>query len=149
MDKSKAIEFKKLSDMRLNSLSIFFEHNLLELIIQDYGYPVELALKSVICKKYNLKTYPPKKYFKLPSGEKIPYKNHNLSQLVQLADLENDLSNKMNKDTIFAINWIALNSWDINNRYTITGSTVENARYILNAITNKGSGVYQWITQYL
>jgi HEPN domain-containing protein len=132
-------EFQVLSEARLSAIKNLFAGGLYDIVCQDSGYVVEFGLKSAICKAINTERY--------PDNKKI-YRTHNLTQLVKLARLENDLNEKKVNDAKFFANWSLVSKWSVNMRYQPIGENEEeNAKDHINAIENPKDGVHPWIKQ--
>ena len=103
------------------------------------GYAVELALKACIARKINAHEIPDKKFIN-------DIYVHNLSQLVQRADLEKYRVHKEDTDNDFAINWGVVKDWNEGARYKEW--TEAKATELYAAITSSQGGILSWIQQY-
>src|SRR5437870_12443634 len=97
------------------------------------GYAVECALKACILKR--LSDY-------WPDDKKFMDKcyTHNLNELLQLADLENDLK----ASGAVAAKWFYVKDWNEQVRYQM-GKVERDARELYEAIIDPTDGVLQWL----
>ena len=100
------------------------------------GYVIECALKACICKKVQQYDFPPG-----PDLKKSHY-SHIFSELVDTADLKNNLVRKRKEDRDFAESWDILTFWNERKRYEYSVKESE-AGDLLRAIR----GVYPWIQE--
>jgi len=102
------------------------------------GYAIECALKACIAKQTRRHEFPPREKY----VQKL-YK-HDLSSLLQLAELDKKLENEMKTNTSLAANWGVVKSWTEQTRYKISGLK---GRDLYAAITGPNR-VLTWIKQH-
>lgn len=111
------------------------------------GYALELALKAVICKHWNVddlfadnNTYPKDSIRVL--------KVHDLSRLLLFSGLlENHRTEKSNNLT-FSTNWSNVEKWSESARYDRGRYNPLEVRVFLNSIDDPENGILTWIKNY-
>ncbi len=103
------------------------------------GYAVEIGLKACIAAKFVAEVIPDKTFVN-------DIYVHNLTKLVGLADLSQQLKEAQEKDQKFAENWALVVQWDESKRYVTTDANT--AQTTIEAITDPISGVFAWIKVY-
>ena len=98
-------------------------------------YAIERALKACVLKTMKRYHMPDKKVV-------VDSHTHDLSQLVTLAGLEGIRVRHARSNAKFALNWAVVKDWNEASRYE-TWSTQE-AADLLQAIDQRGSGVFSW-----
>lgn len=130
-------DFKVLADLRAEEARILLASGKQQGAYYLAGYAVECALKACIAKKTKRFEFPPKKAY----VERIY--NHNLKELVVLADLEAQLDRDTKANTAFAVNWNTVKDWTAQSRYKTSGLSGND---MYNAVTST-DGVLPWIKQ--
>lgn len=101
------------------------------------GYAVECALKACIAKHTRRYEFP----------RKVEYirrlYTHDLQELLKLAELDQQLKEDMERNTVLAKNWLVAKGWTEESRYRNTGL---NGRDLHSAIAGP-DGVLLWIKQ--
>ena len=100
------------------------------------GYAIECALKACIARHVRQHEFPDL------TAVRRNY-THDLAELIRAAGLEADLSNGMQVDPAFAVNWTVVKDWSEQSRYSTHSG--RQARDIVDAIHNPAHGVLQWI----
>jgi hypothetical protein len=103
------------------------------------GYSVECALKARIAKATRKHDFPDKK--KSDASHK-----HNLRELLKVANLEEARLEQAKRDPVFRNNWDVVQFWSEESRYRI--NSAEDARALVEAVSNRNHGVLQWIKQH-
>ena len=101
------------------------------------GYALECAFKACIAKKVNQYDFPDKE---------LAFNSftHDLTRLVGVAGLKQELFQKEKIDQNFALNWAVAKDWSEQARYDSNiGQAKANDLY--NAITNNDNGVLSWL----
>lgn len=134
-------ELEKNSTLRFNGLLAFHNNKLFELVNQDYGYPVEMLIKKIICEKKGVHSYPPNKE---NDCREEKYKKHDLNKLIELANLKSKANNLRIKNPEFNKAWIKVSSWDVNNRYKIVGFDEGTSADFIKAVQMVREEVMTW-----
>ena len=103
------------------------------------GLAVECALKACICKKTLRHDFPDKDLANKSYS-------HELSKLVQVADLESLLDADIRGDPQLAANWLIVKDWSVESRYETPGQA--KAEALGAAINDRRHGVMRWIRQH-
>lgn len=103
------------------------------------GYSVEIGLKACIAKQMSADVLPDKNFVN------DAYR-HELTRLVSLAGLSQDLSNKGQAEPAFATNWAIVAQWNPEKRYEAVDQF--SAQNIVGAIADNAAGVFPWIQTY-
>jgi len=104
------------------------------------GYALECALKACIAKKVNQYDFPNKKL------AEDSY-SHDLTKLVGVSGLKQELLQKEKSDQAFAVNWAVAKDWSEQARYDSNiGQAKANDLY--SAITDNNNGVLSWLKTY-
>jgi hypothetical protein len=98
---------------------------------------LECAIKACIAKKVNQYDFPNKKL----ADDSY---SHNLTKLIGVAGLTNDLTQKERTDQAFSVNWAVAKDWSEQTRYE-TNIGRAKARDLCNAITDNNNGVLPWL----
>lgn len=134
-------ELDKNSNLRYLSLEIFHKNKLFELVNQDYGYPVEMLIKKIICEKNHIHSYPPRTNKGCISPR---YKTHDLNDLIKLSGLSCKVDNLRSNDFEFYKAWLKVCSWDVNNRYKIVGFNEETSEDYIKVVKKVIEEVRTW-----
>ncbi|MBI1321596.1 hypothetical protein GC170_00195 [bacterium] len=105
------------------------------------GYALECGLKSCVLARVERTgiIFQDKKF-----AEKCW--THDLSLLIELADLKTVLDAAQSSDPNLYANWMVARAWTESTRYKITIET--EARELVQAISDANQGVLQWISRY-
>ena len=104
------------------------------------GYAVECALKACIARKTRIHDFPPK-----PNTVRDMY-THNVRDLVVLAELRDDLAERVRDCRIFREHWYAVRDWSDESRYVRTAGPA--ALGLCTAIVDRRHGVLRWLRQH-
>lgn len=94
------------------------------------GYAIELALKAVVCKKLAIEIFEKEE---VPRHIAKSFMIHDLSDLVILAGLANDMETNCRADDGFQICWSVVSDWSEQRRYEMACSA-ENAKLFVFSI---------------
>jgi HEPN domain-containing protein len=132
----KRTELKTLAAMRLEEARFLAEQGLFSGGHYLAGYAVELGLKAILAARF--------------MAEEIPDRDlvnriytHDLRNLVAHAGLDPDLRARSAVDDRFAENWEIVRNWNERSRYVINSK--DRARAMLEAVSDRTSGVFTWI----
>lgn len=103
------------------------------------GYVVECGLKACIAKKTSRYDFPDKRTVN------DSYR-HDLTILLGVAGLKQDLDNAMQANPRLELNWAIVKDWKVESRYT--KHSRREAEDLYSAITNRQDGVLRWVRQY-
>ncbi|SRR6266567_2581784 len=103
------------------------------------GYAVECALKSCIAKSTQRHEFPDKK--RVDSSY-----SHDLWSLLKVAGLERAYKERSRADGVFEKNWITVESWSEQSRYTRNQEM--SAQELLMAVTDRRHGILSWLKLY-
>lgn len=103
------------------------------------GYVVECGLKACIAKKTSIYDFPDKRTVN------DSYR-HDLTILLGVAGLKQDLDNAMQANPRLELNWAIVKDWKVESRYT--KHSRREAEDLYSAITNRQDGVLRWVRQY-
>ena len=134
-------DLKALSDLRIQEAKVLLENKQYSGAYYIAGYSVELALKACISSNFRADFLPDKKFV-----EKIYNKGHDLSNLIVLAGLRDDLDSEVKINPHFLGNWGVLNEWNEESRYRLWDAI--NANSLYEAITHPTNGILQWLKKY-
>ena len=131
-------ELQRLSDVRIREAKILFAAAEYSGSYYLAGYATECALKACYEKSVKKHDFPDKNSAKIFT--------HNLTALVDLANLKKELLEARQANSKFASGWDLVCRWTEESRYfTWTRDDVET---ILDAIIRRRDGVLPWIKRY-
>jgi hypothetical protein len=130
-------ELEILSELRLAEASALLAASHFNGAYYLAGYALECAIKACIAKKVNQYDFPNKKL----ADDSY---SHNLTKLIGVAGLTNDLTQKERTDQAFSVNWAVAKDWSEQTRYE-TNIGRAKARDLCNAITDNNNGVLPWL----
>lgn len=104
------------------------------------GYAVELALKACICKTLRLAAYPENEVRKA-------FLTHQISDLVLLAGLRDELDLARLARSDFADNWDVVAGWSPSDQY-VNARTQQEVADLIEAMQHPSEGVITWLAQY-
>ncbi|WP_422134283.1 HEPN domain-containing protein [Endozoicomonas sp. ALD040] len=133
-------ELESLSSIRIREAIILLENNEFNGACYLAGYSVECALKACICKQVKEFDFPNKKLAQ-------DSHTHNLTDLVGVAGLKQRLKKEEQDSETFKLNWAVVKDWKETSRYE---TNIEKTRAIdlIEAITDKQSGILQWLKKF-
>jgi HEPN domain-containing protein len=134
-------DFHKLAEIRIREAKVLLDHKCYEGAYYLAGYAVECALKAYIAKRTLAHDFPPK-----PQVVHSFYQ-HKIESLANLAELHNELRDRLNSGGQFERNWKHLTSWSEEKRYE-THIDAKSARDLYRAINNPRNGVLVWLKKY-
>ncbi len=126
-------DLQNLAEMRIREATILLKAGEFDGAYYIAGYAIECALKACILKR--LSDF-------WPDDKKFMDKcyTHDLNDLLQLADLENDLK----AAAAVAVKWVNVRDWNEQVRYEV-GKPEPDVRLFHEAITDPKDGVLQWL----
>ncbi len=131
-------DLKELSRIRLEEARVLLENGKYDGAYYLCGYAVECGLKACIAKQTKQYDFPDRKTVNQSY-------THDFTVLVGVAGLELDLGLKK-RDRAFQLNWGIVEQWSEESRYQKRSE--RDARELYLAVTNRESGVLQWIKQH-
>jgi hypothetical protein len=130
-------DLETLANIRISDAATLLAANQFDGAYYLAGYALECAFKACIAKKVNQFDFPNKKL------AEDSY-SHDLTKLVGVAGLKQELLQKEREDQEFALNWAVAKDWSEQARYDFNiGQTKANDLY--RAITNDNNGVLLWL----
>jgi len=132
----KQADLKELAGMRLDEARLLVDRGYFSGGYYLAGYAIELGLKAILARKFVANEIPDKDLV-------TRIYTHDLKSLVTQAGLEPFLKGRMAVDDRFSANWEIVRGWNEGSRYVI--NTDENARTLLEAVSDQTSGVFPWI----
>jgi HEPN domain-containing protein len=133
LSKSRLIE---LADAKLEDARFLLSHDRPGNAYYLAGYAVELLFKAVLSSRFRADT--------IPSRELVrEIFTHDLTKLLNLADLRQDLADLQDADPQFRGRWEVVLRWKESSRYE-TRDTNEAAE-LLDAIDDSRHGVLRWL----
>jgi len=132
-------DLQKLSNARIREAQILFRAGEYSGAYYLAGYAIECALKACFAKGVHRYDFPDRKIQKIFI--------HNLTELVVLANLKNELLTARQENEKFAAGWEVVSKWTEESRYSsplAKGDTEE----LLDAIVRRKDGVLPWIKRH-
>jgi hypothetical protein len=132
-------DFKDIANVRLREAKVLLQTRNYSGAYYLCGYVLECGLKACIAKQTRRFDFP----------DKVTVRDsysHDLLQLVKVAGLLTDLSNKSNTNPIFRGHWTIVKDWSEESRYE-RHSQIE-ASNLYEAVADPPDGVLQWIKQH-
>jgi HEPN domain-containing protein len=129
-------DLQELSKVRLKEARALLGLGLYDGAYYLAGYAVECALKACIAKDTRRHQFPDKT--KVDKSY-----SHVLLQLIKVAGLEDEHSERVNGDPEFEANWDIVNFWSEQSRYHRHNQ--ESARDLVRAVSDRRHGVITWI----
>lgn len=136
-DQMNKTDLQILVDIRLKEANVLLKNGCYQGAYYLLGYALECAVKVCITKQVRENDFPNK-----PLA--IASHTHNLSNLLKVAGLTNELSNQKNQDEDFKLNWAVAKDWSETARYAPVIAETK-VRDFFEAITDDQSGVLQWL----
>ena len=131
-------ELRRLARIRVKEARVLLEAKCFDGAYYLCGYAVECGLKACIAKQTRRYDFPDKKTVN-------DSYSHNLTALVGVAGLTSSLTQEMQQDSAFAVNWTTLKDWSEERRYRLNAQ--KEARDLYRAVTARKHGVMRWIRQ--
>jgi len=128
-------EFQILADLRAKEAGVLANNGNEEGSYYLGGYAVECALKACIAKQTRRHEFPPKRTY----VDKVY--SHELTSLLKLAELEDQLEEDMKRRPALAANWTVVKNWNEGSRYVTSGLK---GKDLYTAIAG-ANGVLPWI----
>lgn len=130
-------EFQALANLRLREGGVLFRAKEFSGAYYLVGYAVECGLKACVAKSVRKHDFYPNR----KTVEKAY--SHNLSDLLALANLEQERAITAQSDPAFAANWDLTVRWSEASRYMTWNET--DCRELMNAIMKQNHGVMPWL----
>jgi len=133
-------DLQRISNLRVRESKILFDRGFYSGAYYLLGYAVECALKACIAKQIMKYDFP-----NLPMSRKSWV--HNLEKLMNVANLQLELEDEMNKNPDLKLNWSIVAGWKVDSRYEyhISEATMKDFYY---AVTSRKNGVLKWLKKY-
>lgn len=133
-------DLEKLADIRIAEARALLESKKYQGAYYLAGYSLECALKACIANQVQQHDFPDKKL------AEQSYK-HKLTNLLGTAGLKQKLIEREKEDPDFKLNWAVAKDWGVESRYecAIEGTK---ANDLINAVTDKKSGILEWLKTY-
>lgn len=130
---------QELARIRLKEASVLLKNGNYDGAYYLCGYVIECGLKACIAKQTNKYDFPDK------NTVNRSY-NHNLTELLGIAGLENPIKDERTRNRNLAINWTIVKDWRASSRYE--KHSRKDAEDLYSAIVNQQNGVLKWIRAY-
>jgi HEPN domain-containing protein len=127
--------FQELAELRLAEARLLLENGLPSGAYYLAGYAIECALKAIIAKDFRGDEIPDLKYVR-------DIHTHDLSALMRLAELEDELDGEKKTDPELYQSWTTIKTWSETARYKVW--TEAGASAILAGIGGD-KGLLQWL----
>jgi HEPN domain-containing protein len=127
--------FQQLAELRLAEAKLLLENELPSGAYYLAGYAIECALKAIIAKDFRADEIPDLKYVR-------DIHTHDLSALLRLAELEEELDAAKKADPELFQSWTTIKTWSETARYKVW--TEADASAILAGIGGD-KGLLQWL----
>lgn len=128
---------ESLVDMRVAEAKTLFDAGHFQGSYYLIGYAVECALKVCIAKKVMQHDFPNKDLA-------TKAHTHNLSDLLNVAELKQKLAQKSARESAFGISWAQVKDWNSETRYDSSVTQVK-AADMIEAVTHHQNGVLPWL----
>jgi HEPN domain-containing protein len=132
-------DLQKLSNTRIREAHILFDAGEYSGAYYLAGYAIECALKACFAKGVQKFDFPDKNVKKIFI--------HNLTELVVLANLKDELLTSRQASEKFAAGWDVVSRWTEESRYTFPLAK-NDAEELLDAIVRRKDGVLPWIKRH-
>ncbi len=133
-------DLERLVDLRILEAETLFTNSCFAGAYYLSGYVVECALKACIAKNTKQYDFPDKKLV-------LDSYSHDLSKLIHVAGLKNELGNEVMRNSTFETHWDLVQEWSEESRYD-PNISMEMANNIFSAITDDSNGVLIWLKKY-
>lgn len=132
-------DFQRLSDLRLKEARVLLAAGFPEGAYYLAGYSVECALKACVAKRTKEHDFPPDR----KRVERIY--SHDLSALVDAAELGTALKDVIDRDPLMLSDWNTIQDWSERSRYEVKAES--EAIALLDAIESGKGGLLPWVRQ--
>jgi HEPN domain-containing protein len=132
-------DLKEIANIRRKEAKILLDSKNYNGAYYLCGYVVECGLKACIAKRTKRYDFPDKRTAN-------DSHKHNLTVLLGVAGLKQDLDIAMRRNLQLKLNWNVVKDWSVESRYT--KHTDKEAKDLYSAVTNRQNGVLKWIRQY-
>lgn len=129
-------DLQRMADRNIDSAQILFRANNWSNSYYLAGYAIEMALKSIISRKFASDTIPDKNFVN-------SIYTHKVRDLLGLTGLKTQFELAMKADSLLGSNWAICSEWTPECRYQDKSDA--EALDLLNAITDAKHGVLPWI----
>lgn len=130
------VDFQEIAELRLMESRALLNSGFPEGAYYLAGYAVECTLKACIAKRTREHDFPEKKLVN-------DSHTHDLSKLLQLAELKVDLEAAMQGNPAMKSSWDAIQDWSETSRYDRRNA--QEASDLLQAIEDQAGGLLPWI----
>lgn len=131
-------DLQRLAELRIHEAKILIDAASYSGALYLAGYSIECALKACIAKETRQHDFPDK-----PEQIRQIY-SHNLSQLLSLAKLRDQLEADMKSNKDLRAYWNRVVDWKEEKRYEL-GLTEQEAKDFYEAIAEPVNGVLSWL----
>ena len=131
-------EFQRLALLRADEAGILTKYHKEQGAYYLAGYAIECALKACIAKRTRRHQFPPGRDYVTRVYD------HNLQELLKIAELQTILENEIRTNQALEIHWGVVKDWNVESRYELSG---RNGADMVKAVTAR-DGVLQWIKRY-
>lgn len=132
-------DLQRMADRNIASALILFDASNWSNSYYLAGYSIEMALKSLISRKFFADDIPNKNFVR-------DTYTHEFKVLIGLAGLKHEFDIAVKKESKLGSNWSICTEWTPECRYQEKNET--EARELLNAIRHDTDGVLPWIKTY-
>jgi HEPN domain-containing protein len=129
-------DFQQIAELRLEESRALLAAGFSEGAYYPAGYAEECTLKSCIAKRTREHDFPDKKLVN-------DSHTHDLTKLLQLAELRVDLEQAMQGNPAMQPSWDAIQDWSETSRYE--RKSLQEATDLLEAIEDQKGGLLPWI----
>jgi HEPN domain-containing protein len=130
------LDFQEIAVLRFEESRVLLAAGFSDGAYYLAGYAVECALKSCIAKRTREHDFPDKKLVN-------DSHTHDLTKLLQLAELKVDLEQAMQGNPAMQSSWDAVQDWSETSRYE--RKSLQEATDLLVAIEDQNGGLLPWI----
>jgi HEPN domain-containing protein len=130
------VDFQEIAELRLRESRALLNLGFPEGAYYLAGYAVECALKACIAKRTRVHDFPEKKLVN-------DSHTHDLSKLLQLAELKVDLETAMQGNPAMKSSWDAIQDGSETSRYDRRNA--QEASDLLQAVEDQAGGLLPWI----
>jgi HEPN domain-containing protein len=135
-----ASELKMLAIERLTEAQLLCDNRFYTGAYYLSGYAIEFGLKAVICKKLAIEIFDKQ----VVSGNILKaFQIHDLTDLIILAGLNQQLETLISEDIVFSKNWSVVSAWNEQRRYDFGCNSQTAQRFLVSV--NK---ILIWIQQH-
>jgi hypothetical protein len=132
-------DLKKLAEIRLQESATLLKERKYDGAYYLCGYVIECALKACIAKQTRRSEFPDRDLVRESY-------THDLTKLVKLAGLEQDLKREAHSNPDFSDYWNTVKDWNELSRYARTKAPAAHDLY--TAVSDRQNGVLQWVKRY-